>query len=256
MTATFITIGPSHFCEKARWALDMKGVAYTEDAHVPMFHWRRIKKYSRRTVPILDTGDEVLTQSTEIMRYADRVGTRGPLLFPQDPVALAEVERQVKLWDSKVGIHARRGVYDVVLPSKAVTLSIFHGLPKWEQTALRVGFPIWRTLIVRGLGITPEKCARSRERMVELFAEASTLLEQSGAYLAGPELTASDITLASLSAIVLNPPEYGWTLPDLDVLAAAGELPGADKAIAFRDQLRATPAGQHVMRLYRDFRGA
>lgn len=256
MVHTLVTIGPSHFCEKARWGLDLKGVPYTEDAHVPMFHWRRIGRHGRRTVPVLEAGDRVLTQSTEILAWADQEGTRGPRLFPSDPVARAEVERQVKLWDSKVGVHARRAVYDVILPSAACTLSVFEGSPVWEQRALRLGLPIWRSLLVRGLGITPEKCARSRERLTELFMEASALLEQSGAYLAGAEFSASDLTFAALSAIVLMPPEYGWPLPDLDALAAAGSLPGADKAIDFRDGLRATLAGQHALRVYKELRRA
>jgi glutathione S-transferase len=254
MTHTLVTIGPSHFCEKARWGLDLKGVPYTEDAHVPMFHWRRIRKHTRRTVPLLEAGDRVLTQSTEILAWADEVGASGPRLFPSDPIARAEVERQVKLWDDKVGVHARRAVYDVILPSAACTRAVFEGSPAWEQTALRLGMPVWRALLVKGLGVTPDKCARSRERLTELFAEASALLQANGPYLAGPAFTASDLTFAALSAIVLMPPEYGWALPDLDALAAAGTLPGADRAVAFRDSLRATPAGQHALRVYREHR--
>lgn len=254
MGTTLVTIGPSHFCEKARWGLDLKGVPYTEDAHVPMFHWRRIRKHARRTVPLLEAADRVLAQSTEILAWADQVGQRGPALFPVDPAARAEVERQVKLWDDKVGVHARRAVYDVILPSAACTRSVFEGSPAWEQTALRLGLPVWRSLLVKGLGITPEKCARSRERLTELFGEASALLASHGGYLAGPTFSASDLTFAALSAIVIMPPEYGWKLPELDALAAAGDLPGADRAIAFRDSLRATPAGQHVLRVYKEHR--
>ena len=254
MSSTLVTIGPSHFCEKARWGLDIKGVPYTEDAHVPIFHWRRIRKHARRTVPLLETGGRVLTQSTEILAWADEVGERGPQLFPLDPTARAEVDRQITLWDDKLGVHARRAVYDVILPSAACTRAVFEGSPAWEQTALRVGLPMWRALLVKGLGITHDKCDRSRTRLTELFAEATALLAANGGYLAGPEFTASDLTFASLSAIVLMPPEYGWALPDLDALAASAALPGADKAVAFRDSLRATPAGQHALRVYREHR--
>jgi hypothetical protein len=34
-TLRFITIGLSHYCEKARWALDQSGILYKEDAHPP-----------------------------------------------------------------------------------------------------------------------------------------------------------------------------------------------------------------------------
>lgn len=254
MTTTLVTIGPSHFCEKARWAMDIKGVPYVEDAHVPMFHWRRLRRHGVRTVPVVETDGQVLTHSTAIVAWADEVGTRGPRLLPEDPVARAEVERQVALWDDKVGAHARRPVYQAILPSASVTAQVFEGCPSWELVALRAGFPIWRSLLVRGLGITPDKCARSQVRLIELFREASDLLDKSGAYLAGDTLTASDLTFASLSAIVLQPREYGWPLPDFDALVADGRLPDGQAAITFRDTLRATPAGQHAMRLYRERR--
>ena len=34
-----MTIGPSHYCEKARWALDYLGIDYVEEKHPPMIHW-------------------------------------------------------------------------------------------------------------------------------------------------------------------------------------------------------------------------
>ena len=39
MPATLVTIPFSHFCEKARWALELCGVPYEEDGHLPMFHY-------------------------------------------------------------------------------------------------------------------------------------------------------------------------------------------------------------------------
>jgi hypothetical protein len=34
----FVTVGFSHFCEKARWALDMSGMQYYEEVHCPAMH--------------------------------------------------------------------------------------------------------------------------------------------------------------------------------------------------------------------------
>ena len=34
-----ITIGPSHYCEKARWALERAGIEYVEHAHAPILHY-------------------------------------------------------------------------------------------------------------------------------------------------------------------------------------------------------------------------
>ena len=34
-----ITIRFSHYCEKARWALDRGRIAYEERSHLPLFAW-------------------------------------------------------------------------------------------------------------------------------------------------------------------------------------------------------------------------
>ena len=37
--ARLVTIGISHFCEKARWGLEWTGVRYVEEAHAPGMHF-------------------------------------------------------------------------------------------------------------------------------------------------------------------------------------------------------------------------
>ena len=49
-----VTIGVSHYCEKARWALERAGVEYVEDAHAPILHYAvSLARYGQRTTPIL-----------------------------------------------------------------------------------------------------------------------------------------------------------------------------------------------------------
>ncbi len=49
MAPRLITIPFSHFCEKARWSLDVAGVAYREEGHVPGLHRRAIRSLSSST---------------------------------------------------------------------------------------------------------------------------------------------------------------------------------------------------------------
>src|SRR4029079_8849515 len=65
MTTKLITIPFSHYCEKARWALDRVGVPYEELGHLPLFHY--VATYPRgrqRTVPLLVDGDTIVRDST------------------------------------------------------------------------------------------------------------------------------------------------------------------------------------------------
>ncbi|HEX3343119.1 MAG TPA: glutathione S-transferase N-terminal domain-containing protein, partial [Polyangiaceae bacterium] len=52
---TLLTIPFSHFCEKARWALDHTRVAYREEGHCPGLHRRAVKLASGKggSVPVL-----------------------------------------------------------------------------------------------------------------------------------------------------------------------------------------------------------
>src|SRR3954470_17820273 len=66
------TIPISHYCEKARWALDRAGLAYVEERHVQGVHRFVSRRYGGvGTLPVLVTEDGVFNQSEWIVRYAD-----------------------------------------------------------------------------------------------------------------------------------------------------------------------------------------
>src|SRR5688572_11560792 len=106
-----ITIPFSHYCEKARWALDRGGIPYREDGHLPMLHWLPARRAGGgRTVPVLVTHDrQVIGDSTDILRWAERAGAGG--LVPEHPAERAEVDRLEDWFDEVLGPHSRRWAY-------------------------------------------------------------------------------------------------------------------------------------------------
>ena len=85
-----VAISYSPWSEKARWALDHHGLSYREERYLsvvdePMMRLRLRRWRGKITIPILFATKEVLTDSLEIARYADRHG-HGPPLFPNDEV--------------------------------------------------------------------------------------------------------------------------------------------------------------------------
>jgi glutathione S-transferase len=244
---TLLSIGPSPYVEKARWALTHHGIPFREEPHVPMLHWRTTRPHGRRTVPLLLADDgETLGESSDIVAWADARRPDAPPLLPE------RLRERVAWLDDKVGKHARRVAYDAMLPSPELTRGLFNGSPAWEFAALRVGWPLWKRAIVRGLDVTPARAAASRARLRELFDEVGGWLSDGRTWLDGDRFTALDLTFAALSAIVLLPREHGWPLPDDDALRA--HLPGADAVCAFRDELLRTPAGQLAFRAYSEAR--
>src|SRR2546421_10080066 len=87
-----VTIPISHFCEKARWALDRVGVEYEERAHLQLIHRFAARRAGGgKTVPVLIFDDGVLGESADILAYADAHAPPEARLYPVDPTQAAEV---------------------------------------------------------------------------------------------------------------------------------------------------------------------
>lgn len=88
MTRTLVTIPVSHYCEKARWALERAGLDYTERRHIQLVHIAAVKRAGGgRTAPVLKTPQGVFGDSTAILRYADEHGPPQLRLYPREEPA-------------------------------------------------------------------------------------------------------------------------------------------------------------------------
>lgn len=68
-----ITIPPSHYCEKARWALETVGADFREERHPPLLHLRSVRAAGgRRSTPVLRGRGVVVTDSTDILEHLQR----------------------------------------------------------------------------------------------------------------------------------------------------------------------------------------
>jgi glutathione S-transferase len=241
--ARFITIGFSHYCEKARWALDLARVPYVEDAHVPILHWRSSwGAGGGRTVPVLVTpNDGVLKESTEILKWADRHGLG---LYPEDPERRAQVEQWVARFDAEVGPSARRIVYCTLFkgPTAFVDQLMRSTATPFERRILPVALPLVRGAIRRGLGISDEGARRSEAKLEKIVAEVEALLADGRSYLVGDTFSAADLTFAALTSPMVMPPAYAAPLPP------ESEAPEGFRALV--EAWRARPAGKWVTRLY------
>lgn len=243
-----ISISISHYCEKVRWALELAGEPYEESAHLPLVHWAySLSAGAGRTVPALVTEDgQVLGDSTDILLWIDR---RHPQLglYGSGEAERQEIAALEDLLDEKLGPATRRWGYFHLLPNRALTVGYAsQGVPPAEPLILKATFPLVRRLLRRGLGIDAVRTERSVLRMREILAQLSEKLSDGRPFLMGSRLTAADITLASLASPLLQPPEHPLPFPPLE------QLPPAMQAEV--QAARATPAGQHVLRLYRECR--
>jgi glutathione S-transferase len=245
-----LTIPISHFCEKARWALERAGLPYIEERHVQGVH----RLVARRagggeTVPVLVTDGEVLTESEEILSYADRALDEERRLFPTEPRLRAEVEAVSRWLDEGLGPDGRRVMYAHMLSLKRVMLPVNNqGVPRWEALAITALWPLATVWGRRELGIGPATIREDSARVRETFDAVAERLAHGRRHLCGDRFTAADLTFACLASAVLVPPEYGVRLPQPD------ELP--DHVALDVRALREHPAGAYALELFRTRRHA
>jgi glutathione S-transferase len=249
MPHRLITIPASHYCDKARWALERAGIAFVEDGHAPLFHWRKTRPLGLKTVPVLVVqGGPVLGESTDILLWADKQLPADKRLFPVEPELLAAVQQWEETFDRKAGPYARRIVYHYLLQDRNLTVdTVAVQAPLWEKAAFHLAFPVIAKLMRKGMSVNAKRTAESVQKLDALMDEVAAALGDRQ-FLVGDRLTAADLTWATLTAPILAPDEYPTQLPRLDQMHP--EL--AEKITAWRKH----PAGQHALRLYREQRRA
>ena len=81
-----VTIPISHYCEKARWALERAGLDYVEERHVQGIHRSpRGARAGRHECRCWSPPEGVFAQSEWIVRYADAHLPPEQRLFPATP---------------------------------------------------------------------------------------------------------------------------------------------------------------------------
>jgi glutathione S-transferase len=94
-----IVFNLSHFCEKARWALDWHGIAYSEISWAPGLHRVLLKRCGANgsTIPVLLDDETIVQGSSAIIDWAEnRVQASTRSLSPQTKDLAEAQESPVK----------------------------------------------------------------------------------------------------------------------------------------------------------------
>lgn len=238
----------SHFCEKARWLLDAKGLRYQIKNQFPGLHAPVNRKLvGATTVPLLIHAGHAVGNSSDIARYLDQ---RFPswLAVPSASAQRDQVLALERELDETAGVHGRRYLYSFVLRD----VDLFRRLFFAEYGAV--------ARVVGGLA-----AGAVRKRVSAMYRTGARGVEESGAivertldrvealtggdptrYLVGDRLTLADVTAASLLAPLVGPPGSPWSAdPEMSELRA------------LRSRVRARPVGAWIMARYaQDRQGA
>jgi glutathione S-transferase len=239
-----ITIPVSHYSEKARWALDYLQIPFQELAHMPPFHSGATKKYGGTSVPVLVIDTGVATDSTDILRYLDRLHPEQ--LYPVKPELQLLMTELETLFNLTLGVHTRRWGYSHILTPQLLYPRWTLGVPFWEKLLFPILFPTIRSKVIDLIGITDTSAAESYQEIKGVFDRVDRILADGRKYLLGDNFSAIDITFAALAAPILQPLEQHIAPPALESLPTQMQTDIRN--------CRATPAGEFGLRLYRENR--
>jgi glutathione S-transferase len=203
----------SNYNEKARWALDYKGVSHVRRAAVPGRHRVIAKRLTGgRTLPVLVFGHESIGDSTRIIQALER-RFPAPPLYPADPVARRRALDLEDYFDEELGPHVRLLVVHHMLPNARLTLGAFvPDLASVRRLLARAMFPAVRRRFIAALAITPGSVDLAYEKLRAAGRRFQAELQPSG-YLVGDGFTVADLALAALVAPAVAPEQFPYPQP-------------------------------------------
>jgi glutathione S-transferase len=243
-----VTIPISHYCEKARWALERAGLEYREERHVQGIHRLAARRAGGGlTVPVLVTPEGSIGESADILAWVDERVDPERRLFPAAPAERREVAALCGRLDEGLGPSGRRLMYVHMLARRELLLEFNNqGVPAWEDRAIRWGWPLAVRLVSNVLDIRPGVELEDEATVWRELDFVAELLADGRPYLYGERFGAADLTFAALSAAVIVSPVYGVPLPQPE------RLPAATAALV--ERAREHPAGRYALRVIAEHR--
>ena len=175
----------SHFNEKARWALDYKGIRHVRHPLVPGFHASTVRKMTGQTaMPVLRLNGRTIHDSTRIIAALEETFPEPPL-YPRAPAERARALELEEFFDEELGPHIRRVGFHLMLPDPGFVVAAFtseSGLA--ARIAMRVAFPMISVVMRKRMRIDEAGVEVSRKKTFAALDRLERELQPSG-YLVG-----------------------------------------------------------------------
>jgi glutathione S-transferase len=231
----------SNFNEKARWALDFKGVAHERRSILPGAPRAMAFSRSGGTLPVLDLDRERVVDSTRIIAALERRFPE-PALYPADASQRRRALELEELFDEQAGHDMRRvGFWEMRDDPAFVASFLATDQGRAARAGLRLAMPIGWQYVKRRYGFTDAAYERSKGALLGAL-ERIEAERDGGEHLVGERFSVADLTAAALLFPLAWPEElqYDYPVP-----------PGSE----FRESVSDHPAVAWVRAIYRRYRG-
>jgi glutathione S-transferase len=238
----------SHYSEKARWALDHKGIEHerrapTPGAHMAVALW--LTRGRNKTFPVLQLDDRAIGDSTAIIGELER-RFPDPPLYPDDPDQRRRALELEEFFDEELGPHLRLLAFHEATKDPAIVERFTVDLLPDRLAAIgpvRAGATRFFSAFT-GIRYGVKSEQRAQLARTKVLAALDRLEGElgDGEYLVGDRFTVADLTAASLFYPLAQPPE-------------GPELPPPPEAIErFRAPLKERPGYRWVEEMFRRHR--
>jgi glutathione S-transferase len=202
----------SMYPEKARWALDYKGIPHIRRSLLPGPHIAMLApRFRQKSVPVLTCGETVVKGSADIIDYLEREHPT-PALYPDD-AALRSRALALQTWFDDAGPYVRRAYFRDFLQSPAYTADLFStGYPELVRTVYRLAFPGTRVIMKLDMMVTDKGAEEGLRRTQEAL---DIVVKNRGpeGYLVGDSFSVADLTAATILQPTVLPDEYPVAFP-------------------------------------------
>jgi glutathione S-transferase len=203
----------SNYNEKARWALDYKGLPHVRRAVEAGRHRGVARKLAGgNTLPVLELDGKAIGDSTEIIAELER-RRPDPPLYPADP---AERRRALDLedfFDEELGPYVRLLAVSQALKDRDLMRRMFvPDLPLSRRPIARLLWPLVKKRVTADFGIDEESVEHAYQKIRAAGQRFRGERESSG-YLSGDTFTVADLTLAAIVAPAVAPEQFPYTQP-------------------------------------------
>jgi glutathione S-transferase len=246
-TPVLYHIEVSHYNEKARWALDYKGVPHRRKAPIPMAHMAWAMAMTRgqgKTFPILRLNGDTIHDSTKIIERLERDYPQPPL-YPEDPGDRRRALELEEFFDEELAPHIRRAAFAVVTRDPdAFAWIVAPRAGRLVHAGFKGSAALAGPMVRKRYGINDETAARGREKTVAALDRLEAEIGPSG-YLVGDAFTVADLTAAALFFPLVRPPEVELLTP----------VSFPEPLERFRAEHESRPGFEWVREMYRRHRG-
>ena len=204
----------SHFNEKARWALDYKGLPSRRESLLPGLHARATGKAvaGAGQTPVLTIDGEGIAGSSDIVRALDE-RFPDPRLVPADAAEKESANAWVLWLDDVVGPAVRLALFHELFDDLDYAGKVFTtGHAGWKPALYRRMMPRLTPVLRKKMEINSETASAARTTIAEALERIAKAVDATG-YLVGDRFTIADLTAASLCMPLYFPQKIPFAMP-------------------------------------------